>query len=140
MAQLEWVGKHSVGIEDDTLLITFDGFLTATELTQLIVIAERLMAGRNDLFVLADSRAAGASEPEVRKLLVEWFKEHGFSAVASYGGSPISRAISALIVNAVRLVNKKILPIAFFKTEEEARPWLALRRQAKLAAGAYTDR
>lgn len=46
--------------------------------------------------VRPDSHAAGNSEPEVRRLLVEWFKEHSFSGVAGYGGSMISRTISTL--------------------------------------------
>lgn len=140
MAQLERAGKHSLGIENDTILIRFDEFLTVAETTQLIAIAERLMAGRNDLFVLADSRSAGASAPEVRRLLVEWFRERSFSGVASFGGSAVSRAISTLIVNAHRLINNKSFPIAFFKTEAEARSWLAVMRQAKQNPLSSSDR
>lgn len=140
MGQLEWAGKHSLGIEGDTILIKYDGHLTVAETAQLIVIADRLMAGRNDLFVLADSRSAGGSEPEVRRQLVGWFREHSFSGVATYGGSAVSRAISTLIVNAHRLINNKSFPMAFFKTEAEARSWLAVMRQAKQNAAASSGR
>lgn len=131
MAQLEWVGKHSIGLEDDMILLRCDGFMTVAEITELHTIADRLMAGRGDLYVLSDGTNAGNSEPETRKLIVEWFQSHSFSAAASYGGSMIHRAISALIVNAVRIVNKKIIPMSFFKTEAEARRWLDTLRQAK---------
>ncbi len=139
MVKLEWVGKHSIGLEGDMILFKTDGLLTVAEIHQIHAIAERLMAGRNDLFVLSDASSAGGTEPDVRKLMVEWFQSHSFTAAATYGGSMITRAVSSLIMNAVRIVNKKIIPIAFFKTEAEARRWLAGLRQAKRTAEPHTE-
>ena len=79
-------------------------------------------------FLLADITRLAGLQPDVRRQMATWNREHRLSATAVFGGSFTVRTIVTLVLKAIRFRDRDAMEVYFAKEEHEARRWLAARR------------
>lgn len=77
---------------------------------------------------------SGGMSPEARKVAAEVADGIPYAGSAMVGGSFALRVVGKMLVQVISLTRKLDNPTRFFKSEAEAREWLAERRHALAAA------
>lgn len=124
-------GKHELYVEDDLLCLATHGTLTLEEMQQVIAVVEELIERHGHVLVLADHREAGSFEPDARRYGATWAVGKPVLGMAMYNVNLVSRTLFSMVLKATNIIRKQPLPFDFFKSEGDAREWLAaLRRQS----------
>lgn len=127
---MEWfIGAHHAREEGDVLAVTLVGNESAEEAQEFLRILERLIERHDRYGMLVGIQQLGTVSPEARRLTGKWPGSSACYGNAVYGGSIATRTIVMFVLRAIQLFRQKDLPVAFFKTEEEARAWLAVQRE-----------
>jgi hypothetical protein len=124
-----FIGSHHVREEGDVLAVTLVGDESVEEAKEFIAVLERLIERHGCYGMLIGVSKLGTISPEARRLTGQWPGSAACYGNAVYGGSVTTRTLLTFVLRAIRLFRKQSLPIAFFKTEDEARAWLAEQRE-----------
>jgi hypothetical protein len=122
------VGAHSLFIEGDTLFLVQNGAYNLEDAQRTHAHVEKVLYGVGQAFVVVDQSRAGTTSGEARRFIAEWNKKHTVSAAAIVGGTAIARTAASLVLSVIRFIRPEPMPVAFFRTEREARAWIAKQR------------
>lgn len=109
-----------------------DGPFTLEHLIEFFPLLERILVEHGRCFTISDLRKPVSFPVETRRRAIEWNKSHTVTGTVMFGTSATARVTLTLMMRAAALVTKRPIPFEAVKTEEEARAWVAARRQ-KLA-------
>lgn len=122
------VGAHQVELSEGLALLRWIGFPTFDDVRGVfeLVAAERV--SQSSYFIVADMRKSEIPDASTRRWATEWVRQNNPTGFASFGNTAAIRAILALMMNAVRLLDRRQPPTRFFETEHEARSWVEQER------------
>jgi hypothetical protein len=128
-----WVaGKHVTFFEEpDIIYLKFNGEVSNDEGFELLRRQLGYAEGRSRIFFLIDGENLEKIAPEARKAVAESLKEIPLHGMCVFAAPLKAKVITKLIITAVNLFRKdsSLNQVAFFDTEQEARDWIAARRQ-----------
>lgn len=128
------IGSHRVVFEADLYAITFTGDLTIEQVPDFAACNKYYANSVGYVMCVADASKVGTMTPQSRRLSAELSRELACPGVtAIYGASLISRTLGTLLMKAISITRKVPAEVAFFKTEAEARSWLAEQRLKLIA-------
>lgn len=107
------------------------GKVALSELQASLRVIERCFEVHGLVFVLVDHSEVGETGPEVRRELATWARTRRCSGIAVCGASLGLRVVSGLLVRGIARIYDRpdlIDRVGFFRTEAEARAFLAERR------------
>ena len=122
------VGRHSLFIEGDTVFLVQNGTYNLEDAKRTHEHLEKVLYGVGRVFVVVDQSRASTTSGEARRFIADWNKKHNVSAAAIVGENAIARAAASLVLSFIRFIRPDPMPVAFFRTEREARAWIARRR------------
>lgn len=122
------VGRHRVVCEEDMYCITFMGETTVQDTWELDKII-RHYAQQGYLLCLGDITHSVSMSHEARKLTAQLSRDLNCpGATALFGGNAATRILASLVLKALTLIARDMRVFSLFKTEAEARAWLAEQR------------
>jgi hypothetical protein len=130
MLQVE-LGTHTLTQDGEQLRLWFHGPLTLPQAQQLRARIEELTrVGR--CFMLVDMSELTTMEPDARRFLSDWGRasDMHISGAALFGTSFAMRAMTTLILSAIRVLGQREIHVVFVRDEAEARAWLAERTRS----------
>lgn len=130
-SRVEQIGRHSALAEGDTVTLRIRGKVALAELQACLRFIERCFQAQGLGFVLVDHSEAGETGPEVRRELATWARMRRCSGIAVCGASFGLRVVSGLLVRGIARIYDRpdlIDRVGFFRTEAEARAFLAERK------------
>lgn len=116
--------NHYAQVKGQIVYIYFNGDLTYANTKALLDFIEECY-GKAPYYAICDIHRQGTTTFEARKLLSTWTKDKQLRASAMIGGSPIAKALTILVGNAIRLFSKNTIAIRFVKDMAEATAWIA---------------
>lgn len=125
-------GKHQTYFEEpDIIWMKFAGDCSDAEGMELLRRQRQYAIGKSMLFFLMDAEQLGGISPAARKAVAETLKDLPLYGMAIYSAPLKARVVTKLIITAVNLFRKDAStnPVEFFPTEQDARDWIAGRRQ-----------
>lgn len=125
-------GKHITYFEEpDIIFMKLVGDVTDAEGLELLRRQRGFAEGRKLLFFLMDDREMAGISPDARKAVAEMLKEIPLYGMANFQAPMKARVVAKLVITAINLFRKdaKSNPVEFFNSEEEAREWIAQRRE-----------
>jgi hypothetical protein len=125
-------GKHVTYFEEpDIIYLKFNGEVSNDEGFELLRRQLGYAEGRSRIFFLIDGENLEKIAPEARKAVAESLKEIPLHGMCVFAAPLKAKVITKLIITAVNLFRKdsSLNQVAFFDTEQEARDWIAARRQ-----------
>jgi hypothetical protein len=125
-------GKHQTYFEEpDIIWMKFGGDCSDPEGLELLRRQKQYAVGKDMLFFLMDAEKLGGITPTARKAVAQTLKEMPLYGMAIYTAPLKARVVVKLIITAVNLFRKDAAtnPVEFFPTEQDARDWIASRRQ-----------
>ena len=126
-------GKHDLYIEDDIVISVPHGELTLAELHIYTDILAEVIARHGHCLMLADNKEVSGIEACARRYSAQWSVGKPVVGIALYNAGLAARTVFTLVLKAMNMIGKQPIPFAFFKTEQEARDWLARLREQHLA-------
>lgn len=126
-------GKHELYIEGDLVIAVNHGVITLEEIRLFTEVAAEMLDRHGYLLFLGDNTDADKFEPDARRYIAQWSVGKTILGIALYKANFVARTIFSLMLKAINIIRKQPLPFDFFKTEEEAREWLAMLRKQHLA-------
>lgn len=128
-------GKHELYIEGDIITTIVHGQLTIAELHIFTGVAEEVIARQGYCLLLADNTDSGGIDAAARRYSAQWSIGKPVIGIAMYNAGLMARTVFSLVLKAANIIRKQTLPFEFFKTETEARDWLAQLRRQQLSKG-----
>lgn len=125
-------GKHITYFEEpDIIFMGLRGDVSDAEGLELLRRQKAFAEGRKMLFFLMDGREMAGISPGARKAVAETLKEIPLYGMANFEAPMKARVVAKLVITAINLFRKDAStnPVEFFKSEEEAREWIASRRE-----------
>lgn len=124
------IGTHALQLEGDLVCLRLQGKVNAAECQAILDRCSRVREEYGQLYILFDNTAAGNIEQAARQQFVMWVRTHPIAGVANFGGGIVQRTLALLLLNAIRIMDKKAPLQTYVASEAEARGWLAeIRRQ-----------
>lgn len=132
MAVSSTFGAHRVTVDGDWVEIDFVGEVDRAAAADLHALLEQVLADNDGTaYVLADISAMQGLQPDARRQMAAWNRQHKVTAAAVHGGGFAVRAIVRLALTAIKLMNRDQLEVVFTADEAEARRWLAEQRSLR---------
>jgi hypothetical protein len=130
------VGRHTVEIEGDILIVRLVGDFSLDDLKAYYQIAGDMKVG-GPIYNIADLRQAGSISAEARRYAVVTGHERRFGITVAFGLNPVMRVTLVLLVRAARLLQPRHgnVELEFVENEAAARALIASRRQAAVSSG-----
>jgi hypothetical protein len=122
------VGAHQIELEQDLAVLRWRGYPSFDDVRGVFEAVAADREGRSPYFLIADMRHSEIPSAETRRWAIEWVRSHPLSGFASFGGSVAIRSILSLMMNAIRLIDRRQPPTRFFETESAARAWVEHER------------
>lgn len=123
-------GKHELYIEEDTLVVAPHGVITLAESKLFTAAIEEVMPKHGYYMVLSDLQDSQGMEPDARRYSAQWSVGKPVLGIAMYNERLLAHTLFMLLIKAANIIRRQPVPYASFKTELEARAWLAqLRKQ-----------
>ena len=117
-------GDTEVRVEGNLLRIRAHGHLALEVAQQVMQLLKQQHQQHGRYYVLLDLSQAGSVPPKLRRLMAEEIRAFAPAAAAFYGGNMVVRAMAALVIGAVTLINGQRKSIASFATEAQALAWM----------------
>ena len=124
--------KHITYFEEpDIIYLKFNGEVSNDEGFELLRRQLGYVEGRSRIFFLIDGENLEKIAPDARKAVAESLKEIPLYGMCVFAAPLKAKVITKLIITAVNLFRKdsELNQVAFFDTEQQARDWIAARRQ-----------
>ena len=125
-------GKHITYFEEpDIIFMKLSGDVSDAEGLELLRRQKAFAEGRKMLFFLMDGREMAGISPGARRAVAETLKEIPLYGMANFQSPMTARVVAKLVITAINLFRKDAStnPVEFFNSEEEARAWIASRRE-----------
>lgn len=125
-------GKHITYFEEpDIIFMKLTGDVTDAEGLELLRRQKAFAEGRKMLFFLMDGREMAGISPGARKAVAQTLKEIPLFGMANFESPMKARVVAKLVITAINLFRKDAStnPVEFFSSEQEAREWIASRRE-----------
>lgn len=125
-------GKHVTYFEEpDIIFMKLAGDVNDAEGLELLRRQREFADGRKMVFFLMDDREMAGISPGARKAVAEMLKEIPLFGMANYQAPMKARVVAKLVITAINLFRKDAStnPVEFFNSEQEAREWIAERRE-----------
>jgi hypothetical protein len=125
-------GKHITYFEEpDIIFMKLAGDVNDAEGLELLRRQKAFAEGRKMLFFLMDGREMAGISPGARKAVAQTLKEIPLYGMANFQSPMKARVVAKLVITAINLFRKDAStnPVEFFPSEEEAREWIASRRE-----------
>ncbi|HBL29438.1 MAG TPA: hypothetical protein DD490_21610 [Acidobacteria bacterium] len=126
-------GKHLTFFEEpDTIYMRLSGDVNDAEGLEVLRRHCAMAEGRKMMFYLMDCPDMAGLTPGARKSVAQLLKDMPLYGTAAFKAGIKARVIAKLVVTALNLFRKETVnnnPLEFFDTEEEARQWIAERRE-----------
>jgi hypothetical protein len=129
------IGPHIIEVEGDTVIGRPDGPFKLEHLIEFFPLVEKVLADYGRCFTISDLRKPMSFPAETRRCAIEWSKNHVVAGSVMFGTSMTARVTLTLMMRATSLLTRRPAPLEAVATEEEARAWVAARRE-KLFPGA----
>lgn len=133
MSETLRIGKQSTHFEEpDIIYMKMVGDVTAEEGLAINSKHTEYAQGRNLLFYLIDFSELDSVPAPVRKAASQTIKEFPLEGLAIFQAPLKARVLAKLILTAMKLFKGQEAagaPVAFLDSEEEARAWIAKRRE-----------
>ncbi|HYO12574.1 MAG TPA: hypothetical protein VE685_05205 [Thermoanaerobaculia bacterium] len=133
MSETWRIGKQTTHFEEpDTIFMKMVGDVTAEEGLAINTKHTEYAQGRDRLFYLIDFSELESVPAPVRKAASETIKEFPLQGLAIFQAPLKARVLAKLILTAMKLFKGEDAagaPVAFLDSEEEARAWIAKRRE-----------
>ena len=133
------VGRHyCVFDEPDTIFMRLDGDVSAEEGSIMNRMHADMGSNRDRLFLLIDMAKLGGMDPEVRKESGLMMKTLPLRGIAVFHASLKAKVFAKLIVSAMNIFKSAAerAPLEVFDSEQEARAWIARRREQLMKTAA----
>lgn len=130
--------KHITYFEEpDIIYLKFNGEVSNDDGFELLRRQLGYAEGRSRIFFLIDGENLEKIAPDARKAVAESLKEIPLHGMCVFSAPLKAKVITKLIITAVNLFRKdsELNQVAFFDTEQQARDWIAARRQVTAANG-----
>lgn len=129
-------GNHKVYIDEQIMIVHFLGDFKMSDWIQMKVLAEQIINEHKGVYIIGHMGQSRSMDYDLRKEAVQWMAQGWLLGFANVNAGFFGRAIAVMLNNALRIVYKRQNPTGFFKTEEEAREWIAkLQQGAKTRSG-----
>lgn len=125
-------GKHITYFEEpDIIFMKLAGDCSDADGMELLRRQKAFAEGRKMLFFLMDGREMAGISPGARKAVAQTLKEIPLYGMANFESPLKARVVAKLVITAINLFRKDAStnPVVFFPSEEEARAWIASRRE-----------
>jgi hypothetical protein len=125
-------GKHTTYFEEpDIIFMRLVGDVSDAEGLELLRRQKAFAEGRKMLFFLMDGREMAGISPGARKAVAQTLKEIPLYGMANFESPLKARVVAKLVITAINLFRKDAAtnPVEFFPSEQEAREWIASRRE-----------
>lgn len=125
-------GRHITYMEEpDIIFMGLAGECSDAEGLELLRRQKGFAEGRKMLFFLMDGKQMAGISPGARKAVAETLKEIPLFGMAIFEAPIKARVVAKLVITAVNLFRKDAStnPVEFFSTEDDARKWIASRRE-----------
>jgi hypothetical protein len=125
-------GKHITYFEEpDIIFMKLVGDVNDAEGLELLRRQKAFAEGRKMLFFLMDGREMAGISPVARKAVAQTLKEIPLYGMANFESPLKARVVAKLVITAINLFRKDAAtnPVEFFPSEQEAREWIASRRE-----------
>ena len=122
------VGAHQVELSEGLALLRWIGFPTFDDVRGVFEVVSAERVSQRSYFIVADMRKSEIPDASTRRWATEWVRQNQPTGFASFGNTAAIRAILALMMNAIRLLDRRQPPTRFFETEHEARSWVEQER------------
>jgi hypothetical protein len=136
MSEIFRIGNQMSYFEEpDTIVMRLVGQVTSEEGLAINEKHREYVQGRSSVFYLIDFSQLDTVPAPVRKAASQTIKEFPLHGLAFFQAPLKARVVAKLIVTAMKLFRGAgaDTPIVFLDTEEEARAWIAKRREEVLA-------
>lgn len=126
------IGPHTLRIDGDTVSLCLSGEFQAEHIARVISLIDEIGGGQGPFYVLADVERLNGMPAEARRIAGAWKGIGRAGGTAIIGATMLQRTLVTLVSRASTMLSntRKNGEVSFFKTEEEARAWLATRRVA----------
>jgi len=125
-------GKYITCFEEpDIIYMKFSGVVSTDDALELLRRQMAMGEGKELLFFLIDAEDLETISPEGRRAVAETLKVLPLRGMAVVQAPLKARVVTKLVITAINLFRKdaKSNPVEFFNSEEEAREWIAQRRE-----------
>lgn len=119
----------------DVVAFILAGDIHEAEMHAILAFARRLSEG--DVYTVIDLSRVGTVSPEARRVVRETPAHPTLRSVAVVGASFHLRVLATLIMKALAMVAKRSFDLAFFRSDDEARAWIADLRQKRGGGGTW---
>ncbi|HEY0136987.1 MAG TPA: hypothetical protein VGB85_23050 [Nannocystis sp.] len=133
------IGRHRYQKAGDVVRLQWQGNISADDLKVMREVTTRMMQELGRAFTISDMSQVTGIDAGARKYMAEWGQQDGnglITGTAVYGLSFATRAITTLALNAITLLGKKKVEVAFVKDEAEATRWVDEQRAARFPESA----
>jgi hypothetical protein len=121
--------QSQLQIRGDTFLAIVSGPLVGPLADEMLQQLEQILDKHPYYFVIANVSAMTGIPSETRARAGRWPYTDRCGGNAIVGAGLVVRTLVTMVARAVALVGKRVVPVAFFATEQEAWIWIARRRQ-----------
>lgn len=120
------IGPHLIDIHGDTAFITLHGDFLVAHTRPMLALLEGIGGGEGKFYVLADVKDLNGVQPEARRIASSWSGVGRAQCTAIIGANLVTRTLVLLVSRASTLLTtSRHGEVRFFKTESEAREWVA---------------
>jgi hypothetical protein len=133
------IGRHYCAFDEpDTIFMRLDGDVSAEEGSILNRMHAEMGKDQERLFLLIDMAKLGGMDPEVRKESGLMMKTLPLRGIAVFHASLKAKVFAKLIVSAMNIFKSAAerAPLEVFDSEQEARAWIARRREQLMKTAA----
>jgi hypothetical protein len=128
------IGTHTIRIEGDMIFSSVQGAFTVEDSTAYFLVVEQVLAEHGRYFMLVDMSRADTIPAETRRVSAEFAKDHPSAGVVVWGSNFAVRVLFTLVMRAARILKPDTVPLAFVRSEREARAWVAEQRTSLAAS------
>lgn len=126
-------GKHQLYIEGDILFSIPKGEITLAEAQTFNAVVAEVIAKYGYCMLLADLKDSKGIDADARRYSAKWGVGKPILGIAMVNEKLVFHALFTLLLKAMNMLRQQPVPFTVFKTEDEARGWLAQLRKQHLA-------
>jgi hypothetical protein len=131
MSEWQPLGKHRAQVRGDLVVVETFGDLNPVETQQLMEFMTQVAQTQGRTLALFDVSGGASMPAESRRIIAQWERNGSPPApTAIVGANLVIRTLALLITHAINLVSHQKVPLAFFKSRDEAYRWLDKQRLA----------
>lgn len=127
-----FIHRHLTYFEEpDIIHMKMIGEVTTNDGLELLRRQREFCQGRDRIFFMIDGSELDKITPDVRRAVAETLKEIPLHGMCLFNSPLKAKVLAKLVITAINLFRKDdgTNEVAFFDSEDEARVWIAARRE-----------